>query len=347
MSDVELEPWSEALDEFPLTGTEREMFRAALRHATLAPSGHNSQPWLFRFRDNELELLADRTRALPVVDPDDRELIISCGAALAYLQVTLRHFGRHPLVQLLPDPEQEDLLARVVIGEIIDPTDTDHALFRAMPRRRTNRFPFEDRPVPEPVLGKARGAAEREGAWLQTLRGEQEKAGVADLIAEGDHIQMADRKFRRELAAWVHANRSASRDGMPGFSYGMGEVASHLGPLVLRTFDMGTGSAAHDRELAQGSPILAVLWTEGDQVRDWLKAGMALARALLTLQAEGVSASFLNQPVEVPELRLRLARLLGRAGFPQLVLRLGYGRTVRPTPRRSVEDILIGEVGEV
>jgi hypothetical protein len=341
MNDSALDPWAVALDEFPLTGTAAQKFRAALRSAVLAPSSHNSQPWLFRQEGNALELLADRARALPVVDPEDRELIISCGTALRFLRVALTHFAQGTRVTLLPDPADPDLLARVELTDTILPTERDHALFQAIPTRRTNRHPFAPDPIPETVLGRARTLAERERVWLQTLTGEADRTALAELIAEGDRLQLADRRFRRELASWVHANRSSSRDGMPGFAHGIGDLASEVGPLVIRTFDIGDGKAARDRQLALGSPALAVIWTEEDSPRHWLEAGQGLAVTLLSFQADGVSASYLNQAVEVPELRGRVRALLGREGAPQLVLRLGYGRATRPTPRRRVEEVLL------
>src|SRR5512147_341311 len=203
MTDTSLDPWAIALDEFPLTGTPAEKFRAALRFAVLAPSSHNSQPWLFRMAGDALELLADRARALPVVDPEDREMIMSCGAILKFLKITLVHFGEGVKVTLFPEPEDTDLLARVELTGRILPTELDHALFAAIPRRRTNRLPFEAEPIQEVVLGRARARAEKEHVWLQTLTDEGDRAALADLIAEGDRIQLSDRRFRRELASWV------------------------------------------------------------------------------------------------------------------------------------------------
>jgi nitroreductase len=342
MTDTSLDPWSIALDEYPLTGTPAEKFRAALRFAVLAPSSHNSQPWQFRMAGDALELLADRARALPVVDPDDRELTISCGAVLKFLRVTLAHFGEGVKVTVLPDPGEPDLLARVELTGPIVPAPLDHLLFSAIPRRRTNRLPFNLEPIPEVVLGRARARAEAEQVWLQTLTDESDRAALSDLIAEGDRIQLGDRHFRRELASWVHSNRSASRDGMPGYALAVGDLVAEVGPLVIRTFDIGEGKAARDRQLALGSPALAVLWTEEDSSRAWLQAGQGLAGALLSLEADGISASYLNQAVELPELREKARALLGRAGAPQLVLRLGRGRAVRPTPRRSAEEVLLG-----
>ena len=343
MPDTLLEPYIEALDEFPITGTASDKLRAAVKYAVRAPSSHNSQPWLFRITAGEaLELRADRARGLPVVDPDDRELVISCGAALFHLCVALRHFGCAPRVERLPDAADPDLLARIRLSGTWERTAEDEALFQAIATRRTNRLPFESRSLSETLGPALEAAAQAEGAWLHLFRTNQARIAVADLVAEADRLQMADKRFRRELAAWLRPNWSDRGDGMPGFALGLGDVMSAAGPLVVRTFDVGRGQAARDRELAVGSPMLMLLGTARDTSTDWLAAGQGLARVLLRAQVDRVSASFLNQPVEVGELRLRLLNLAGRAGFPQILLRFGYGRETPATPRRAPGDVLRG-----
>jgi hypothetical protein len=42
----------------------------------------------------------------------------------------------------------------------------------------------------------------------------------------------------------------------------------------------------------------------------------------------------------VSELRPEVAELAGRTGHAHLVLRMGYGPAVQPTPRRRVRDVL-------
>jgi len=51
-----------------------------VRYATLAASGHNTQPWKFAIKANEIEIHPDYARRLQAVDPGDRELWISLGA---------------------------------------------------------------------------------------------------------------------------------------------------------------------------------------------------------------------------------------------------------------------------
>lgn len=343
MADVLLQPFVEALgEEFPLTGTTRDKLRAAIRYAILAPSSHNTQPWVFRLYDDHLDLVADRARRLPVVDPDDRELVISCGAALFNLRLALRHFGMTERVELFPDPANQDLLARVTLQGPAEPSDEDHALFGVLRQRHTDRSPFKTRPVPAQLLEALTADAVREGAWLCVLSDEKSRRAAAELVAQGDRVQMSDPAFRRELAHWMRPNRTRRRDGMPGFAQGLGDIAAVAGPLVIRTFDTGDGRAAKDEMLARGSPVLAVLGTDRDRPGAWLAAGQALAHILLRARRDGVSASFLDQAIEVPNLRLPLQALVGRPGYPQILLRLGYSTRarVRATPRRRLETVV-------
>jgi nitroreductase len=96
----------------PLAGVEAKL-RFALQYAVLAPSSHNSQPWHFIVDGDSVMLCADRTRALPVVDPFDRELIISCGAVLFNLRVALQRFGLGYSIRLFPVEVDPDVLAHV------------------------------------------------------------------------------------------------------------------------------------------------------------------------------------------------------------------------------------------
>ena len=69
-----------------------------------------------------------------------------------------------------------------------------------------------------------------------------------------------------------------------------------------------------------------------DTAYDWLLTGQALERILLYARSQGIWASFLNQPIEVPQIRLMVRTLIERVGFPQVLLRMGYGSEVPPTP---------------
>ncbi|HET8651750.1 MAG TPA: hemerythrin domain-containing protein [Gaiellaceae bacterium] len=327
--------------EYPFSGSEVARLVFLLRYAVLAPSSHNSQPWCIRPDADALLVYADRTRALPVVDPDDRELEISCGAFLHHLRIGIRQHGHEGDFSLLPDSADADLLARVRLGPDRGPSYDERLLFWAIAKRHTNRRPFLPKTVPDELVRELVAAAEAEGAWLVRLEDDDRQA-LASLVAAADRAQMLDPAFRRELEAWVHGDRERTGDGMPAYDSRKSRLRATLSPLAMRTFDLGKGKAAHDEKLIEASPLLVVLGTAGDTTSERLAAGQALSRLLLRATQEGLAASFLNQPLEVSDLGPKVAELTGRAGVPQLVLRLGYGPEARPTPRRPVRDLVVG-----
>lgn len=321
--------------------TRAEVLRHAIAQAVHAPSQHNAQPWRFAVRGATVEMFADRSRALPVVDPDGRELLIGCGAALFHLRTALRAASLDVDVYRLPDPADADLLARVVVRSGAPPTDDERALAEAIPWRHVVRTPFLGLTLPDDLVEMFCREAATEGAWLAPLSDEGARIALVALVMDADHQQWADPAFRREAASWMRPNDSAARDGVFGFTDGLDNVESHLAPIAARLMNLGAGRALRDRDLADGSPLLMVLGTDGDSARDWLRAGEALDRVLLRAESEDVAVGFLNQPVELPDLRARVRELAGRTGHAQMVLRLGFGPDGRETPRRDVDDVLV------
>jgi CubicO group peptidase (beta-lactamase class C family)/nitroreductase len=274
-------------EAFPSNASEQLQF--VLQYAVRAPSGHNNQPWRFRIVEDRLELYADRSRTLPVVDPEDRALLIGCGAALSQLVVALRRFGFAGDVAVLPDPADRDLLATIRRGPRRTPRRADHELFDAIGNRRTHRFPFEPRPVPDAVLTQLRHDAEQAGAGLHVVVQGDAKQQIAVLVGRGDRQQLADRRFRTELASWIRSNYTRKPDGIPGYAFGMPGLASLLGPLFIRTANIGKRQAAKDEQLTRTAPALLLLTAAEDTPSSWLAAGQAVGIVLLRATAAGLA----------------------------------------------------------
>jgi hypothetical protein len=291
---------------------------------------------------DELLVCADRTRSLPNIDPFDRELIISCGAALLNLRVSFAYFGMPVEITTFPQSSDPDVVARIefpasgpVLKDLAD-------LFEAITKRATNRGPFIDEDVPAAIVARLKSAAASEGVDARFVQASVQRQRIAALIAEADRCQFDDPRFRRELASWIHPSRS--KDGMPAASQGLRTLTDAATPIVamaIRTFDLGNGVAAAHQELARGSPLLVVLSTPMDNNEGWLSTGFGLQRLLLVAADAGYAMSYLNQPIEVPDLRTELAQELLIDGYPQLLLRAGRGQPVSHSPRRAISDVLI------
>jgi nitroreductase len=334
--------WAVSEDHFPSFGSIKEKFKFFVRYAILAPSGHNTQPWLFEVHDESLNLLADRTRALPVIDPDDRELIISCGAALTNLVVAMKYFGFEPDITYFPVDNDNDLLATVKIKtRDYQPNDEDKMFFKSILKRRTNRLPFADDVVDGITKQKLIAiTTEDKDVRFSIVDDADKKEEITKLIEIADRAQSQNKSFCRELAQWVHPNRSNSKDGIPGYAFGMGDLISYGSPFFIGNLNWGDIQAGRDRNLVKGSPLLAYMETKKDKPFEWLRTGMALERILLKAAYEGIAASYLNQPLEVPELFEKFKLLVDSPNYPQMILRMGYGKEVKSTPRRDVEDVI-------
>src|SRR4051794_28635610 len=120
--------------------------RRIVELATRAPSVHNTQPWHWRGSASELELYADRTRQLTAVDPDGRNLVLSCGTALHHAQVAAAALGWGVRVRRLPDADRPDLLATLTLSRRAPSRHAAEQL-DAIERRCTDRRRFTSWPV--------------------------------------------------------------------------------------------------------------------------------------------------------------------------------------------------------
>jgi hypothetical protein len=303
--------------------------------AVLAPSSHNTQPWRFGIRGDAIALRVDRTRSLPINDPEDRELTISCGAALFNLRVAAAHAGLTTIEELTPESTDSDLVAVVHLGSGAVASELA-ALHPSIALRHTCRGALESTDDMDTVASSATRAVSLEAATLAVFEN-TDRGAIAELVAAGDRRQFANRGWRAELASWMRPRGTG--DGLPG---------GPLTRLAVRHVDLGRNTAKKDRRLALDAPVLAVLATPSDTTADWLAAGQALQRMLLTAATHGWQAGFLNQPCQVAELRRELEALLPDGNTPQLIARLGKPeRPAKPAPRRAVANVVDHEAADL
>jgi len=321
------------------------LVRHVVAAATRAPSTHNTQPWRFVATGDGVQLWADRSRALPVVDPAGRALHLSCGAALLLGELAARARGVGCTTVLLPDRAEPDHLGDWRLGAASTASADDLRLASAIAARHTDRRPFDARPVPAELVHRLAAAVRSEGCWLSAVDDPDGAASVAVALAHADEALRADEAYLEELRRWTGREPGAP-DGIPGGA--AIDPATRASTYRLRDLDPArSGAAAHqpaDLPPPAEHPLVVVLGTDADAPLDWLRAGRALGRLLLTAVAEGLAASPMTQALDVAGCRARLTRDLGLVGHPQMILRVGYpGPAASPAAvsgRRPVEDVL-------
>lgn len=316
-------------------GLSEAALLSCVRAAVAAPSLHNSQPWRFRILGGGVDVYVDRNRQLRVIDPYGREMLISVGAAVLDLRVAMRQSGRVPMCRLWPDAAEPDLVARVRPGRAAPPDPAVDALARAIPKRHTNRLPFDRAVVPVDVLEELTDAAALEAATLSTADAFGRTA-VLSLVRAAEQRLRAEGRYRAELTEWTLPS-PGRHDGVPPHAFGPWAA---LETLPLRDFGLTQPQLHRRDEQFEPYPTILVLSTAGDTAEQWVRAGQALQRVLLVATVHGLAATPMSQPLEIPAFRQMLTdTATGR--WAQVILRVGYGRPTAATPRRPLTEVLI------
>ena len=314
-----------------------DALRRGVEFAVLAPSVHNTQPWLFELHDDRLAVRADRSRQLTALDPTGRELVQSVGAALFNVRVGCAASGWGAEVARLPDPDDADLLA-VVHARAVTPDPALVVLAGAVAVRRTNRRSFAPAEVPGDVIRRLTAVAAAERALLVPVLQEAHRRLLARLTQQADRLQNGDPAYRAELRRWTN-RRPEDGDGVPPAAVPHVDGRQH-DDLPLRDFDTsGIGGLPAETESGVEGSLL-VLATRSDAPLAWLHCGEAMQRVLLELTALGWAASPFTQLIEVPLTRTQLLSALTWDAHPQLLLRVGRADPTPPTPRRLLGEVL-------
>ena len=306
--------------------TAEEIARYVVARAVWAPSVHNTQPWRFTADGgSQISLHADADRRLAVADPDGREMMISCGAALFTARLALRALGYIPETRVLPDPAQPALVAEVSWRDRAAADEFERRLSGHVLTRRTHRGAFDPEPLPPDTLAALRAAAAREGAALRIVADDGRRAALAAAVQTAEHELSHDGERLRELARWTPAPGSACRDGVPATSYPA--RAERTQPYFPgRDFARGHGWGMPPLSPAtshRAAGVAGLLTTTADRPADWVNAGQALQRILLTASTCGAAVALHSQPLELPWLREFIRTQLSDGACPHLVLRIG------------------------
>ncbi len=310
-----------------------------IRYATLAASGHNTQPWRFRVGGGQIDILPDLSRRTPVVDPDDHHLFVSLGCAAENLVLAAAASGRPGELRF---ESANDGSVRFAFGS---GSKTDSTLFDAIAKRQSTRSLYDGSLVTAADLRMLAAAGAVPGVDLILITDRAQIDRVRDLVVTANSVQMDEAAFVRELKTWLRFSPReaiARGDGLFSAATGNPTLPAWLGPRVFDWgFRVGAENDKYARQIASSAGI-AVFVSQKEDREHWVLAGRACQRFALQVTALGLKCAFVNQPVEVAKLRPELVRLIGLSGRrPDLVMRFGYGPTLPYSARRPIEGTML------
>ncbi|GBE64342.1 putative NAD(P)H nitroreductase [Mycobacterium sp. MFM001] len=316
----------------PFPGTDT--IRTVLTLAARAPSIYNSQPWRWQVTDDAVHLYVDPDLQLPSTDPDGRDLMLSCGAALNHCVIALAAMGWRATVERFPDPDNPDHLATIRTC-CRDVEQVDVMLAAAIPRRRTDRRIYSAWPVAAGDIALMAARAARSGVMLRRI---DTVDRLNQIVAQAVWRHVTDYEYLAELTAW--SGRYGSVKGVPARNT---PAPDPTAAIPGRLFAGPALAQPPGVSPADDNAVILALGTQTDDRLARLRAGEATSVVLLTATAMGLASCPITEPLEITETRAVLrSDVFGASGFPQMLLRVGWAPVnadpLPPTPRRAVDD---------
>jgi nitroreductase len=339
---------------------------ALVRAAILAASPHNTQPWLFKVNDSSIELHIDTQRNVGALDPYLREEHIGIGCALENLMLAAPANGYAAIATLQPrklegipaDPRPR-LVARV---DLASGKRDESELYMAIPRRHTNRGPYDPhKPIPPDfleALGRLPGDDTDVKLFLFTAEADRKR--IAEVSSAANTEIYSDPDVRRGSERWVRMKWSSvqeDRDGLTTDAFGLPPIANAV--VKMMTPGMLRWAGSHSEKNGYLNLMLSAPMIGFIAVRDryeqeqCLQAGRIWQRAHLLATARGLAARPCNEAVEMVDHERALGRpptrivLLNEiAGDPTwqptFVFYMGYPTlSAHASPRRPVQAVLV------
>ena len=337
--------YDQAASDMRRPGTERadgELdARELIRLATLAASTHNTQPWRFRVRKDSITILPDFSRRCPVVDPDDSHLFKSLGCAAENLVHAAVAQGF--LAEVRFDASDNGIHVVLTRDATVRATD----LYRAIPQRQCVKTAYDGKPLGVTELEQLEKAGKGPSVRTIMLTSDTEKNAVIDYVTRGNLAQLSDPAFRRELVSWIRFNPAEALrqgDGLAGRTGGQPPLPTWLAKMIIGLVLTPKGQARIDATNIESSAGVAVLVSSREDKAAWVEVGRVYERFALQATALNIRTAFINQPIEVRELRSQFESWLKlEAQHALLMVRFGRGPSAPFSLRRPIDDVIIAD----
>ena len=312
--------------EEPAEGIDEEGARI-LWFASLAPSGHNSQPWFVKvLGKGEWIIGADPRRRLPAVDPKNRELLLSLGAFVENLSVAASAVGYDAQMEVIAGSPQDQEIVRVSLKKS---KSVDYPLERLMLRRTVKNGLRSEEIKKQDVEALS---ATHEGRLFYYPKGTDHARCIQEGTVECYRIQTYRDAAQQELAQWIRFSNEEAKKNRDGLTTEGMEITGFAGWFVRHFMNredvMGErfrkqGIEMASKWAAQGGGWI-IITSKGSDVADLIETGRRFERTALLARERNIALHPMTQVLEEEKGQREIASNHGTDVVPQFVLRAGY-----------------------
>lgn len=306
---------------FPKNGTLKRQIKFILNYGILAPSGHNSQPWIFVLNHNSVEIKPDFKYSRPSSDPSNRELYISLGSVATNISIAADYFGLIYDKKYLVDPKtkQQSILFTFKNGKKIS---ANQELFEAIVNRATNRFDFQNKNIDKNII-KNVTKSNFPDVKFTLISSQKDKLKLSKLVYKSDLLWFHKNDLVNELISWLRTDISAKKDGLPDNTF-----------VKFKTDEQIIKKAHREANLVLSSPLSIIVSSSTESILNWIHTGEAFESLVLKLTSLGLVNGYFNNPVQLITILKKINQEFKLKGSAQLIIRVGYPTVTPPQSKR-------------
>ena len=305
--------------------------------ASLAPSGHNTQPWTVRILEPKHWVIgSDKKRWLPAVDPENRELLLGIGAFIENLVIAAGTFGYEVDIQIIAknplDPDIADI--RLKKGNTVD------FPLEKIRQRRTVRSGYTDQEIKTEDL-KYVTKHDAKSCTLPNMpsphsfyfpnnspKGKYLQEGTI----EANRTQAYRDPAQEELANWIWWSNKEAKQYRNGLTPESMEIKGFAGWYVRNFYNresvLKKGFREQTVDIASKQAKTCGGWlvvTSADsKIPTLIEYGRVFENMLLKIREKMIAVHPMTQMLEEEAWKNKVAKELGVTGEVQWILRIGY-----------------------
>ncbi len=290
--------------------------------ASLAPSTVNTQPWIFKLKDNTIGLFLNKERVLPVSDPTGREAYISLGACWENLETICESYGIQFETIFNFQGSGNMPIGKITFHNLTAMND-DSETRKAITKRHTNRFVFQNKELPKKFIGETKNLYSGK-TKVSIITDDITKEKIATNVINAVYEVFNNKQWSKELSHWIKPSLSGVKDGMPGYYLGIPKLISFILPFILRNFSIARKQRITHQKILSYVPAYGILTAPSDTTESWFFVGKTFEKIALKAEMEGIKTGIFTAPIALGHFRNTIKDLLGTEENPQMLFRLGY-----------------------
>jgi len=298
-----------------------------LYYASLAPSGHNSQPWFVKVIGPKNWIVGiDPQRRLPVVDPENRETLLSIGAFIENLSITAGTLGFQTQIEILAKSPMDEEIVKISFKK----AKPDKYPLERIIKRRTIRTGFQSVEIRSSDV-KALSESLKDNLFY-IPRDTEHAQCIQEGAVEYFRVQSYRAEAQKELSEWMHLKTSGAKKHRSGLTTESMEIHGFAGWYV-RTF-MDKEDVMKESFIKRGLDKVAkqaaegggwfIITSKGEGVSDLIDTGRQFERMALKAREHKLAIHPMTQFLEEKEGRDAIVKNHDESMVPQFILRVGY-----------------------